>query len=188
MARPLPKILTRAESERLLDQPTSERTPRRDYLAMRLMLAAGLRVGEAVAVATEHVDWSTGRLMIRDGKGSRDRTVWLDDRLLGELGAWMDRRPQSDAGLLLPTRTGSQVHTSHLRRSVKRYARMADVDESDRVSPHTLRHTFATRLYEATTDLRLVQRALGHADVRTTQIYTHVADVDLADAMRDLDT
>jgi len=184
--RRLPKILTRAESDALLDQPTSELTPRRDYLLMRLMLGAGLRVGEAVAVRDDHLDFATGRLVIRDGKGSCDRTVWLDDRLLGELGAWMDRRPQSE--LLLPTRTASQVHPSHLRRSCTRYAHQADVDEADRVSPHTLRHTFATRLYEATTDLRLVQRALGHADVRTTQIYTHVADVDLADAMRDLDT
>jgi site-specific recombinase XerD len=183
----LPKVLTPDEAERLLAQPSAEWTPRRDYLAMRLMLAAGLRVGEVVAVATEHLDWSSGRLIVRDGKGARDRTLWLGNELLGELGAWMDRRRRAgDCPLLLPTSQGTEVHTSHLRRSVKRYAYQADVDEADRVSPHTLRHTFATRLYEATQDLRLVQRALGHADVRTTQIYTHVADGKLGDAMREL--
>ena len=64
---------------------------------------------------------------------------------------------------------------------------MADVDEADRVSPHTLRHTLATRLYERTRDLALVKMALGHADISTTTIYVHLADGELGDAMRGLD-
>jgi len=188
MSRRLPKVLTPDEATRLLDAPSDEWTPCRDRLLMRLMLAAGLRVGEAVAVATEHVDWSTGRLIVREGKGAKDRTLWLGDELLGELGAWMDaRRRAGDCRWLLPTKRGTRVRTSHLRRSVKRYARMADVDEAERVSPHTLRHTFATRLYERTLSVRLVQEALGHSDIRTTMLYTHLADGELGDAMRGLD-
>ena len=76
--------------------------------------------------------------------------------------------------------------TSHLRRSVKRYARKADIEEVDRVSPHTLRHTFATRLYRETGDIRMVQKALGHSGLSTTMIYTHVVDEELEGAMKGL--
>jgi len=185
MARPLPKILTRDESAALLDAPSAELTPRRDRLMMELCLAAGIRAGEVVAVRVEHVDFATGRLDVRDGKGAKDRRLWLGDEVLGRLGAWMDRRPS--APWLFPTSRGTRVRTSHLRRSVKRYARMADVDEAERVSPHTLRHTFATRLYERTRDLALVKMALGHADISTTTIYVHLSDDALGDAMRGLD-
>lgn len=127
-------------------------------------------------------------MIVREGKGAKDRTLWLGDELLGELGAWMDARKRAgECRWLLPTKNGTRVRTSHLRRSVKRYARMADIDEADRVSPHTLRHTFATRLYERTLSLRLVQEALGHSDIRTTMLYTHLADGELGDAMRGLD-
>ena len=87
---------------------------------------------------------------------------------------------------MLPTRKGTEVATSHLRRSVKRYARKASVEEVDRVSPHTLRHTFATRLYRETGNIRLTQKALGHSDLSTTMIYTHVVDEELEGAMKDL--
>jgi len=78
------------------------------------------------------------------------------------------------------------VVTSHLRRSVKRYVRKADIEEVDRVSPHTLRHTFATRFYRETGDIRMVQKALGHSDLSTTMIYTHVVDEELEGAMKGL--
>ncbi|NIS21972.1 MAG: tyrosine-type recombinase/integrase, partial [Thermoplasmata archaeon] len=73
---------------------------------------------------------------------------------------------------LFPTRNGTQVATRYVRAVVKRMARRAGIAEAEKVSPHTLRHTFATDLYAETTNLRLVQKALGHADVSTTQIYT----------------
>nr|WP_279349760.1 tyrosine-type recombinase/integrase [Salinibacter sp.] len=96
----------------------------------------------------------------------------------------MDRRPESD--YLLPTSKGTKVDTSQLRRSVKRYAKDADIAEVERVSPHTLRHTFATRLLEATGNIRKVQKALGHSDLSTTMLYTHVVDGELEDAMKGL--
>jgi integrase len=187
MTRPdkLPKILTEAETEGLLDQPNDRYfSPHRDYLFMRLMLKTGLRAAEAVSLRPEHVDLMSGKLVVREGKGAKDRTLWIGEELLDELRDWMDRRPESD--YLLPTSKATKVDTSQLRRSVKRYARDAEIPEIERVSPHTLRHTFATRLYRETGNIRMVQKALGHSDLSTTMVYTHVVDGELEGAMKGL--
>jgi len=187
MSRPdkLPKVLTDAEAERLLAQPTQRYySPHRDYLFMRLMLKTGLRSAEAVALRPEHLDMMSGKLVVREGKGAKDRTLWISDDLLDELREWMDRRPESE--YLLSTSKGTKVDTSQLRRSVKRYARDAEIEEIERVSPHTLRHTFATRLYRETGNIRMVQKALGHSDLSTTMVYTHVVDGELEGAMKEL--
>ena len=191
MARPdtLPKILTEAETDRLLAQPNQRYFgPHRDYLYMRLMLKAGLRASEATALRPEHIDLMSGKLSVREGKGAKDRTLWVGEEVLGELQEWTERREGEveSTGFLLPTRKGTEVATSHLRRSVKRYARKAGIEEVDRVSPHTLRHTFATRLYRETGNIRMVQKALGHSDLSTTMIYTHVVDEELEGAMKRL--
>jgi len=187
MSRPdkLPKILTDDETERLLDQPNQRYfSPRRDYLFMRLMLKAGLRSAEAVALQPDHIDMPTGKVTVREGKGAKDRTLWISNDLRDEIGEWLERRPESD--YLLPTSKGKKVDTSQLRRSVKRYAKEAEIAEVDRVSPHTLRHTFATRLLRETGNIRKVQKALGHSDLSTTMLYTHVVDSELEEAMKGL--
>ena len=196
MAHPdkLPKILTEEETDRLLAQPNQRYFgPHRDYLYLRLMLKAGLRASEATALQPEHLNLMSGRLSVREGKGAKDRTLWVGEELLEELREWIDRRngevdeeEASSPEFLLPTRKGTEVATSHLRRSVKRYARKADIEEVGRVSPHTLRHTFATRLYRETSNIRMVQKALGHSDLSTTMIYTHVVDEELEGAMKGL--
>lgn len=179
----LPKVLSEAEQERLLAElNTRYPTPHRNLCMLRLMLEAGRRVGEVVALRPEHLDMSTCKLTIRDGKGSKDRTLWINADLRVEIGAWLERRPESP--YLFPTRDGNRVQTRYMRSMVKRLARKADVDEWKRVSPHTLRHTFATELLRETTNLRLVQKALGHADISTTQIYTHIVDEELENALR----
>jgi integrase/recombinase XerD len=191
MARPdkLPKILTEEETDRLLSQPNQRYFgPHRDYLFMRLMLKAGLRASEATALRPEHIDLMSGKLSVREGKGAKDRTLWVGEDLLEELQKWTERLTGKveSPGFLLPTRKGTEVATSHLRRSVKRYARKGGIEEVDRVSPHTLRHTFATRLYRKTSNIRMVQKALGHSDLSTTMIYTHVVDEELEGAMKGL--
>lgn len=191
MARPdqLPKILTDEEVERLLSQPNRRYWgPHRDYLFMRVILKAGLRASEATGLRPAHVDLMSGKLMVREGKGAKDRTLWLGEEVLEELRSWVDRRADvaGASDYLFPTRKGTEVATSHLRRSVKRYARKAELGEVERVSPHTLRHTFATRLLEATGNIRQVQKALGHADISTTMVYTHVVDEELEAAMKQL--
>lgn len=187
MLRPdkLPKVLTEAETDRLLCPPNQRYfSPHRNYLYMRLMLKAGLRVSEAVSVRPAHVDLMSGKLAVREGEGAKERTLWVGEELLGELQEWMERRPDSD--WLRPTRKGTQVATPPLRRSVKRYAKKAGIEEVGRVSPHTLRHPFATRLYRDTGKIRIVQKALGHCDLFTTMIYTHIVDEELEGAMKGL--
>ena len=98
------------------------------------------------------------------------------------IGSWLERRPESP--WLFPTRDGGQVQTRYVREMVKRVARKAGVSEVERVSPHSLRHTFATDLYGETRSLILVQKALGHAFVSTTQLYCHLVDGELEAAMR----
>lgn len=186
MSRPrrLPKVLSAAETALVLAQfNTRYRTPLRNLCLVRVMLEAGLRVGEVVALKPEHLDMTTCKLVVREGKGAKDRCLWIGDGLRDLVGAWLERRPESV--WLFPTRDGGQVQTRYVRQMVKRVARRAGVSEVERVSPHALRHTFTTSLYAETTNIRLVQKALGHADLSTTMIYTHVFDADLKAAMRE---
>lgn len=185
MSRPkkLPKVLTPDEVERFLETfNVRYPTPHRDLALCRLMLEAGLRVGEAVAVKPEHLSLQMCRLQVREGKGAKDRTLWITDDLRDLIARWGGRRPPSE--WLFPTKNGIQVSTRQVRAMVSRRAKKAGVQEADRVSPHVLRHTFATRLYKSTKDIRLVQKALGHASIETTMIYTHLVDQDLEEALR----
>jgi integrase/recombinase XerD len=182
-SRRLPKVLTVAEQKALLAK-FDKRYPSalRNLVAVRLMLECGLRCGEVVAVRPEHLDLDTCRLLIRQGKGGKDRVVWFNDDLRDLVQRWLDRRPTS--GWLLCTRHGTQVNTRYLRELVKRKAQAAGIAEADRVTPHVLRHTFATDLLRETKNIRLTQKALGHANLATTMIYTHVADDELEQALR----
>ncbi len=182
-SKKLPKVLSEEERAQLLAQLNPRwPTPHRNLCMVRLMLEAGLRVGEVVALQPEHLDMTTCRLLIREGKGAKDRVLWIGDGLRDLIGGWLERRPESP--WLFPTRDGGKVSPRYMRALVKRMARKAGVSEAARVSPHTLRHTFATDLYADTTNLRLVQKALGHSDVSTTMIYTHVHDGELEAALR----
>lgn len=182
-SRRLPKVLTPAEQRALL-ATFDKRYPSalRNLVAVRLMLECGLRCGEVVALSPEHVDLDTSRLLIREGKGAKDRVVWFSDDLRDLIGRWLKRRPASE--WLLCTRYGTQVNTRYLRELVKRKAVDAAIPEAERVTPHVLRHTFATDLLRETKNIRLTQKALGHANLATTMIYTHVADEELERAMK----
>lgn len=185
MSRPrrLPKVLSADEQARLLRQFNRRySSPLRNLCLVRLMIEAGLRVSEAVSVRPGHLDMTTCRLVVREGKGAKDRVLWIRDDLRDLIGTWIQRRPASE--WLFPTRDGDRLNTRYVRAMVKRAAMRAKVAEATRVSPHTLRHTFATDLYGATTNLRLVQKALGHASVATTQLYTHLKDGELELALR----
>ncbi len=185
MTRPrrLPKVLTSDEQKRLLAKfDLRYSSAMRNLLAVRLMLECGLRCGEVVAVRPEHLDLDTCRLLVREGKGARDRVVWFSDDLRDLTARWLERRPTSE--WLLTTRHRTQVNTRYLRELVKRKAVAAGLSEPDRVTPHVLRHTFATDLLRETKNIRLTQKALGHASLATTMIYTHVADEELENALR----
>lgn len=189
MARPkkLPKVLTAEEQRALVARPNPRYVSGvRNRCLIRVALEAGLRAGELVALKPEHLDMRTCRLVVREGKGAKDRVLWVTDDLRDLIGTWLERRPESV--WLFPTRDGGQINTRYLRTMVKHYAIKAGIAEAERVTPHVLRHTFATDLLRETKNIILVQKALGHSDVSTTMIYTHVQDDELEAALRRRET
>jgi integrase/recombinase XerD len=179
MPRLLPETLTQAETERLLAAPPAEALL--DRALLELLYAAGLRVSEALRLDLE--DLSLDGAFVRViGKGDRERLVPVGEVALEAIRIWLDgpRTALVAAHHVEPVRGGPVFLGASGRRlarqqawaAVKRAAAVAGL--SGRVSPHTLRHSFATHLLEGGADLRIVQELLGHASISTTQLYTHV--------------
>jgi integrase/recombinase XerD len=176
-ARRLPGVLTLPEVEALLDAPRPE-TPAgvRDRAMLALLYATGLRVSELVSLPVEALRLDAGFLIAR-GKGNKERLVPVGTRALDAVGTYLaESRPtflrRRAARALFVTLRGRGFTRQGFWKLVCRYARAAGIRK--RVSPHKLRHSFATHLVEGGADLRSVQAMLGHADLATTQIYTHV--------------
>ncbi len=174
-ARSAPKALDRSDLNRLLRKVKQSGNPL--HIAVLLMLAnTGLRVGELVALDTADVETGerSGKVRVRLGKGSRNREVPLNAEVRQALRAYREVRPQPATSVqsLFINQRGEALTASGVWRMLSKYARQAGLDH---VSPHVLRHAFATHLLNHGADLRVVQLLLGHADISTTQIYTHVA-------------
>ena len=181
--RKLPEVLTEEELDALLKQPnTRYPTGRRNLAMMAIMADAGLRVSEMLALRPGAVSWNSGRMKV-SGKGGKERIVWIGEGTLELRRGWREVRP-CDAKLLFTTLKGGPIDTRYVRAMVKRYALKAGIQKD--VHPHTLRHTFATDLYRETHDLYLTGKMLGHADISTTTIYTHLVDEDAEAAMKAL--
>jgi integrase/recombinase XerD len=183
-SRKLPQVLTRGEVEKLLSQPSgTEPAALRDRALLELMYACGLRASEAIGLELMDVDIQEGVLRAR-GKGSKERVVPIGQAALRALRIYLERgRPGlvkggPEAHLFVNFR-GGQLTRQGLYKIVRRHALTAGL--ADRMSPHTLRHTFATHLLAGGCDLRSVQEMLGHADVATTQLYTHLSSERLKD-------
>ena len=174
----VPKVLSEAQVEALLAAPDTD-TPLglRDRTMIELMYASGLRVSELVQLKTVYVSLDEGALRVT-GKGSKERLVpfgaeahaWIRRYLAEARGTILKRR--SSAALFVTGR-GDGMTRQMFWKLIKQYALKADIDAP--LSPHTLRHAFATHLLNHGADLRAVQMLLGHADISTTTIYTHVA-------------
>jgi integrase/recombinase XerD len=183
-SRKLPQVLTRGEVEKLLSQPSgTEPAALRDRALLELMYACGLRASEAIGLELMDVDMQEAVLRAR-GKGSKERVVPIGQAALKALRIYLERgRPAlvkggPEAHLFVNFR-GGQLTRQGLYKIVRRHALTAGL--ADRMSPHTLRHTFATHLLAGGCDLRSVQEMLGHADVATTQLYTHLSSERLKD-------
>jgi len=179
-AQRFPKVLSEEQITALLNTPdTGEALGLRDRTMLELMYASGLRVSEIVSLKTVALGLNEGVVRVVNGKGGKERLVPFG----AEAGDWLRRYLQEARPVLLEGKTCQEVfvgrHTgSGLTRQafwsiIKRYAQLADIKVA--LSPHTLRHAFATHLLNHGADLRVVQLLLGHADISTTQIYTHVA-------------
>jgi integrase/recombinase XerD len=180
----LPKVLARGEVDRLLAQPSGDSpSALRDRALLELMYACGLRATEAIELEVADVDLDAGLLRAR-GKGAKERLVPVGRSALHALRMWLARgRPQLVGERLEPrlfvNRRGGGLTRQGLYKIVQRHARSAGLDK--KMSPHTLRHTFATHLLAGGCDLRALQEMLGHADIATTQIYTHLSAERLKD-------
>lgn len=175
--RRLPEVLTVAEVERLLGAPHPDETLAwRDRALLEIGYGTGGRVSEVVGLGVQDVAFEDG-LVRFFGKGSKERLVPIGRRALGAVALYLrEIRPRLDRGFaggrLLLNARGKPLSRVGAWGIIKRAAARAGLDK--RVTPHTLRHSFATHLLEGGADLRAVQEMLGHADLATTQIYTHV--------------
>ncbi len=177
-------FLTPEELERMFKQPdTSTLSGLRDRSILELLYSSGLRVSELVALDKEHINLKRREFMVR-GKGQKDRPVFISEDAAIWLQAYLDMRDDNVSPLFIRLgRTSSTLKTDgnyfrltarSVQRLVKHYSLLAGITKN--VSPHTLRHSFATDLLINGADIRSVQAMLGHSNISTTQIYTHVTD------------
>ena len=181
----LPQVLSRAEVKRLLEAPRgTEPRGLRDRALLELMYACGLRASEAIGLEVADVDLEDGVLRAH-GKGGKERLVPVGRQAVSAVRAYVERgRPRlvgdrAEVRLFVNSR-GTGLTRQGLYKIVQRHAASAGL--AGRMSPHTLRHTFATHLLAGGCDLRSVQEMLGHADIATTQIYTHLSAERLKDS------
>ncbi|MFC6741347.1 tyrosine recombinase [Methylobacterium tardum] len=192
--RVLPKILSVAEVDRLLataqeavaaEQPPGRaRRARRMLCLLELLYATGLRVSELVALPRT-AGVSRERYLFIKGKGGRERLVPLTEAARTAMAAHLAAVPEESAWLFPADSDSGHLTRQAFARDLKAAALAAGL-RPDRVSPHVLRHAFASHLLQNGADLRIVQELLGHADISTTQIYTHVLDERLKAMVRDL--
>ena len=178
IGRSLPKSLSEAEVDALLEAPTvADPLGHRDRTMLEVLYATGLRVSELVSLKHNQVNLNQGVMRVV-GKGNRERLIPLGEEAVGWLQQFM-QGPRVEILLerqtdyLFPTRRGDRMTRQAFWHIIKRYSKKAGVEKE--LSPHTLRHAFATHLLNHGADLRVVQLLLGHADISTTQVYTHVA-------------
>lgn len=177
-SRPLPKTLTEADVEALLAAPDiSDTLGLRDRTMLELLYAAGLRVTELVSLTLQQISLQQGVMRVV-GKGNKERLVPVGDEALAWLRLYFKQaRPllsiHANQDLVFLSQRGTQMTRQTFWHRIRQHAQVAGIEKP--ISPHVLRHAFATHLLNHGADLRVVQMLLGHADLSTTQIYTHVA-------------
>lgn len=190
-AQKIPEVLSADEQARLLAQFDSDfPSSIRGRAIVRVLLDTGLRAAELINLRHRDVDLVTGRLWVRQGKGSKDRGLWFNGVTREALQAWFDVKPltssihQPSSTLFTSLDGRRPICGRWLRKFVGRIGEQAGVEKH--VHLHLLRHCFACRLLSQSKNLFLVSKALGHASVATTQIYLHLVDSELESAMKGL--
>ncbi len=166
---PIPEVLSEQEIGKLLDLPEGTRTSMRDRTMLELLYATGLRVSELIQLKRGDVNLEAG-FIIALGKRSKERIVPLGSYSRDAIKRYIEQEKPKGM-LLFPNRRGGMLTRQAIWKIIRKYGLKM---EKDHISPHTMRHTFATHLLEGGADLRSVQILLGHEDISTTQIYTHV--------------
>ena len=170
VARRLPKALDPDEVASLLDGPPPQGYEAvRDLAMLELLYSSGLRLAEVQGLSLGDLDLGAGLVSVL-GKGSKRRIVPVGGKARDAIGRWLSVRRGGDEPAVFVTRSGRRLGARAIQERVRRFARRHGID----LHPHMLRHSFASHLLESSGDLRAVQELLGHADIGTTQIYTHL--------------
>lgn len=183
----IPEFLTKEEQELLINVFNVRYiTSHRNKTMVQLDLKTGLRLTELLDLKWNHINLLTGQLKVVEGKGKKDRILWLSEDTLSILTIWKERqfKELGKVDYVFTNREGKQLVDRDIREMIVNYAKKAGITKD--ISPHTLRHSFATDLLRETKNIRLVQKALGHADLSTTMIYTHIVDDEFEEAMKRL--
>ncbi len=181
----IPEFLTDDECDALINVFNKRYfSSHRNRVMIQLFLSTGLRLSEMINLKWQDINLMSGQLKVVDGKGNKDRILWIGEDTLQLLCEWKER--QSDklqkTIYVFTNRDTQQLVDRDVREMVVTYAKKAGI--SKKISPHTLRHTYATNLLRQTKNIRLVQKALGHSDLSTTMIYTHIVDDEYEEALK----
>ncbi len=177
----LPAVLEPEEAQNLLRQPNKRYpTGLRNKAMLSLMLHCGLRVSEVVNLRPGSINLTKGKLRVENGKGNKDRDLAIPEYLIDLFDSWRKKRPESN--FFFSTLKGKKLSIRYLQQMVKRYAQKAGINKN--ISPHTLRHTYATQYYKQTKDIETLRRILGHTDIGTTTIYITLANTDVEEGMK----
>ena len=177
----IPKVLSVDEVRRLIEVISNIK----HKLIVKLLYGCGLRVGEVICLRKEDFNFNEGLLFIKRGKGRKDRYVKIPDSLKQELIDYSKIFKGIDSDLFFVSTRGGKLTTETIQKIVKNSSKKAGLSKS--ISPHTLRHSFATHLLENGVDLRIIQKLLGHSDIKTTQIYLRVSNASIKNIKSPID-
>jgi site-specific recombinase XerD len=175
----LPVILTKEEISRMINSISNIK----HKLILKILYGCGLRVSEIINLKREDINFKEGLMHIKLAKGKKDRFVKIPESVIIELESYIRL---TNSYILFPSQRGGKLTTASIQAIVEQSAKKANI--SKEVYPHLLRHSFATHLLEAGTDLRVIQKLLGHADIKTTQIYTHISQQSIKNIRSPLDS
>jgi integrase/recombinase XerD len=181
LQKKLPVVLTQDEIRRLIKAAGH----RKSRLLIKLLYASGLRVSEALSLKVGDLEPEQRIAWVRRGKGAKDRMVILSKQLVGELTAFLKEQGIAKGHIFLG-RAGESMTSRNAQKIISTAAKAANI--AKQVTPHKLRHSFATHLRESGTDLRVIQELLGHSSIQTTEIYTHVSSAEKRKVVSPLDT
>lgn len=184
MKRKIPEVLTLEEQDKLLGIFNKRYyNSRKNKTMVKLFLNSGLRLSEMLDLKWRDINLLTGQLKVVEGKGGKDRILWVNDNMLEDLRMWREDQSNNAAQTeyVFSTSHGGRLDKDNVRTMLYKYSQKA---LNRKISPHLLRHTFATDLLRETKNIRLVQKALGHEDLSTTMIYTHIVDDELEQSLK----
>jgi integrase/recombinase XerC len=183
LEKKLPIFLTVADVTKLIESPDiSDDLGLRDRAILETLYSTGIRVSELVGLNIESMDFIGGTVKVF-GKGKKERLVPIGDRALRSIRDYLSaRKASNEEGPLFLNKSGGRLSARSIRRIIEKYIK--NISSKEKISPHTLRHSFATHLLDRGADLRSVQELLGHVNLSTTQIYTHITTERLRDSYK----